>query len=245
MKSKLAGWAVVFFVFPHLLAQSPRSPEFDAASVRPHPRAGPGTMMRETPGNLNYIGIPLMSVVARAYNVEGLQVVGPPWLYSETYDIKATLPADTPPAQRQLMLRGLLAQRFQLAVHHEKRELTAYVLVAGKGGVKMHPAEDSAPSFRPYADAEGRHIRGRITMSNLAGQLSYQVGGPVSDETGLEEVFDITLDYSVDEKPAAEFAGAPTIFTALQQQLGLKLESKKALFDMIIVDRAEKVPTAN
>jgi uncharacterized protein (TIGR03435 family) len=105
-------------------------------------------------------------------------------------------------AQMQLMLQGLLADRFQLTVRHEKRELTAYVLVVAKltkDGVKMHPVENSAPSYRPYGGAEGRHIRGRITMPNLAGYLSYQVGGPVSDKTGLDGVYDITLDFSVDE----------------------------------------------
>jgi uncharacterized protein (TIGR03435 family) len=197
-------------------------------------------MMRETPGNLNYIGVPLVSVIARAWGVEGLQIAGPSWIYSDPYDIKAKMAPDTPLAQMQLMLQGLLAERFQLTVHREKRELTSYVLVVGKGGVRMHLVEDGAPSYRPSADANGRHVRGRISMPNLAGYLSYQAGGPVSDNTGLEGVYDINLDFSVDEN-----ASTPAIFTALQEQVGLKLESKKALFDMIIVDHAEKVPTDN
>lgn len=240
MKSKVIGWAICLSAFWQPLAQPQKSPAFDVASVRPHPGAGPGTMMRESPGSVNYIGIPLMSVVARAWDVEGMRVVGPPWLYSDTYDIKATLPPDTPLAQMQLMLQGLLAERFQLTVHREKRELGAYVLVVAKDGVKMHPVENSAPSYRPYGDGEGRHIRGRITMPNLASYLSCQVGVPVSDKAGLGGVYDITLDFSAHENPAA-----PAIFTALQEQLGLKLESKKALFDMIIVDHAEKIPTEN
>lgn len=243
MKSKLIRWAIPVLVFWQPLAQSQKAPEFDVASVKLHPGAGPGTMMRETPGSLNYIGIPLMSVIARAWGVDGTRILGPSWIYNDTYDIKATLPGDTPVAQMQLMLQTLLAERFQLTVHREKRELTAYALVVAKlpkEGAKMHVVEDRAPSYHPYRDAEGSHLRGRITMPNLAGWLSYQVGGPVSDETGLDGVYDITLDFSIDEN-----SSSPAIFTALQQQLGLKLESKKALFDMIVVDRAEKIPTEN
>ncbi len=237
MKITFMAWAVLVLAVWQPLAQPQKPPVFDVASVKPHPGvAGPGTMMRETAGSVNYIGIPLMSVIARAWDVAGMQVVGPSWIYSDTYDIKAAFPRDAPATQIPLMLQGLLAERFQLAVHHEQRELAAYVMVVAKGGVKMHPSEGSRTgSYRPYGDAEGRNIRGRITMPNLAGYLSYQVGGPVSDKTGLDGVYDITLDFAVDQDSAT-----PLVFTALQEQRGLKLESKKAPVDMIIVDHAEK-----
>src|ERR1700691_1938525 len=119
-----------------------QNPAFDVASVKMRERAGPGTMMRETPGHLDYVGIPLMSVIARAYDVQNLRVVGPAWVYSDLYEIRATYPPDTPLPQMQLMLQGLLSERFHLAAHREKREMAGFALVLGKGRPQMHRSED-------------------------------------------------------------------------------------------------------
>jgi uncharacterized protein (TIGR03435 family) len=227
---------VLILVVAALLAQS-----FDAASIKPRP-PGPGTMMRETKGRIDYVGIPLLSVIARAYSVNFPQVIAPDWVYSDGYEIRATFPPNTPPEQVAVMLQTMLADRFHFAMHHEQRELSAYVLTVGKKGLKMKANPDGRLTFNDPTDAAGRHIVGTVTMPLLAQILSSFVGGPVVDQTGVEGLYDIGLVYS----PRPDAAGdAPSIYTALQDQLGLKLESKKAPFDVIVVDRIDKVPSDN
>jgi len=217
-----------------LLAQA-----FDAVSVKPRP-PGPGMMNRETSGRIDYVGIPLMVVIARAYNVDGFQVAAPDWVYSDGYEIRATFPANTPPEQFRIMLQALLAERFHLTVHHEQRELSAYMLTVAKGGLKMKAHPDARLNYGTPTDAAGRHIIGTISMPILAGYLSYVVNAPVADQTAIDGAYDISLDFSPDTA-----VDAPSIYTALQEQLGLKLESKNAPFDVIVVDRIDKTPTEN
>ena len=214
-----------------LLAQA-----FDAASVKPRP-AGPGTMNRETPGRIDYVGIPLMVVIARTYNVDSFQVAAPDWVYSDGYEIRATFPANTPPEQFRIMLQALLADRFHLTVHHEQRQLSAYVLTVAKGGLKMKAHPDARPNYKTPADAAARHVIGTISMPILAGYLSYIVNAPVADQTAIEGTYDIGLDFFTDTA-----VDAPSIYSALQDQLGLKLESKKAPLDVVVVHRIDKTP---
>ncbi len=228
---------ILLVAWTALLAQA-----FDAASVKPRPQGGPGTMMRETTGRIDYVGIPLMAVIARAYDVNGVQVAAPAWVSSDGFEIRATFPANTPPEQFRTMLQTLLADRFHMTVHHEQRELSAYVLAVTKGGLKMKAHPDARLSFNTPADAAGRHIVGTVTMSALAQILSYVVGGPVVDQTAIDGIYDISLDFSRDPNAAVD---APSIYSALQDRLGLKLESKKAPFDVIVVDRIDKAPTGN
>jgi uncharacterized protein (TIGR03435 family) len=108
--------------------------------------------MRESTGSIDYIKVPLLNVIRRAYNIEPMQIVGPAWINTETYDIVAKLPPDTTVAQMQVMLRGLLAERFKLAVRREKKELTGYGLVLGKQGSKMHPSENGRLGYSPTKD---------------------------------------------------------------------------------------------
>lgn len=218
---------------------------FDVASVKLHPKRNPlGTMMQELPGHIQYRRINLLAVICRAYNVESQQIIGPPWLGTETYDIEAKLPPDTPDTRLQLMLQNLLSERFHLKVHHAKKKLSAYNLVLAKDGLKMHRSESGRLGYTASRDSSGRHLRGRITLPILANNPSEILDLPVSDQTGIDGLYDIDLNFIVDA-PTQGPATYPGIVTALQEQLGLKLESKKALFNMILVDEAEKVPTEN
>jgi uncharacterized protein (TIGR03435 family) len=220
-------------------------PVFDVASVKQHPESNLlGAMMRELPGSLQYRRVNLMAVIQRAYGVEAQQIVALPWMYIEAYDVEAKLPPDTPIPRLELMLQNLLAERFHLQVHREKKELAAYNLVVAKDGLKMHPSEAGRLGYRPFRDGSGRHLRGKITLPVLANNLSGVLGHPVVDQTGIDGLYDIDLNYADDARDQ-EPSNYPGIARALQEQLGLKLESKKALFDMIIVDHAEKVPTEN
>ena len=240
-------WAGLSLLTVWLLSAQPAEvpPTFDVASVKPHPDNSPlGTMMQELPGHLQYRRVNLIAVIRRAYNVEAQQIIAPAWMATEAYDIEARLPPDTPGTRLQLMLQKLLMERFQLKVHHGKKKLAAYNLVPAKGGLKMHRSESGRLGYAPSRDSSGRHLHGKITLPILANNLSGMVGRPVSDHTGTDGLYDIDLNFS-DDAAIGGAATYPGIFTALQEQLGLKLESKKASFDMIIVDRVVKTPIEN
>jgi uncharacterized protein (TIGR03435 family) len=238
-------WAALFLAtaWPLSAQSEAASPAFDVASVKPHQPSNPlGTMMQELRGKIEYRRMPLFAVIRRAYSVQSQQIVGPSWLSAETYDIEAEFPPETPDERFRLMLQNLLAERFHLKVHHDKKELPAYELVLAKDGLKMHRSESGRLGYAPTRDSSGRHLRGRIAVALLANNLSGIVDRPVSDQTGIDGLYDIDLNFA--DNAATDGAGEyPDIFTALQEQLGLKLESKKAWFDTVIVDDAEKVPT--
>lgn len=197
--------------------------------------------------------VSLKKVMLNAYGVPDdreYMIDGPDWLTTERFDIEATFPGDTPLPQVRQMMQTLLAERFKLALHRETRQLPAYSLAVAKNGPKIHPAEDGQgrTSIGP-----GRLEATKIAMQRLADLLARPVGLPVIDSTGVKGVFDFTLQWSPDEAPkmattdgneAAGVAG-PSIFTALQEQLGLKLTREKAPIEILIVDHIEKAPTQN
>ena len=182
----------------------------------------------------------------------------PDWVTSENYDISAEPDGEGEPSIKQWrsMVKKLMADRFQLKFHYEKRELTVYVLTVAKTGPKMAKSQ-GAPGlvtglgFGP----PGNFGAINATMTDFAeamGQVA--LDRPVVDETGLTGRFDFRLTWTADEtqfgavggyKPAAENADAPPdLFTAIQQELGLKLESTKAPVDVLVIDHIEK-PSAN
>jgi uncharacterized protein (TIGR03435 family) len=140
-----------------------------------------------------------------------------------------------------------LAERFQLKLHRETKEVPMYALVAGKGGSKLKEVEfgHSSTSAGP-----GHVTAQKIPMAKLADFLSGQLGSPVTDMTGMKGFFDFTLEWTPDARPS-EVGGATdsvpgaSIFTALQEQLGLKLESRKGPVEMLVIDHVEKIPTGN
>lgn len=143
----------------------------------------------------------------------------------------------------------MLADRFQMAVHKETRDLPDYRLVIAKGGAKIKPVEAGQGQTSGGA---GRFVASKVTMAHFADLISRQAGLPVVNETGLDGVFTFTLEWSPDaslrvdaaDASASSSAGS-SIFTAIQEQLGLRLESGKGPVEVIVVDRMEKTPTAN
>jgi uncharacterized protein (TIGR03435 family) len=234
-------------------------------------RGGPGSA---DPGRVVYSFMPLKSLLAIAYGVKPYQISGPGWLDIERYDIVATIPDGTNKQQFPFMLQNLLTERFGIALHHEMRELPLYELSVAKNVPKLKaPADPNAPpgTERMTLTPNGFHLVGSAeTVSALAGILENQLGSPVVDKTGLSGTFDYTLDFSRElvqnlalaglppPPPPANGAGqlagapapgdpseAPSLFTALQEQLGLKLDKKRVPLDVIVVDRAEKAPVEN
>jgi uncharacterized protein (TIGR03435 family) len=231
------------------------SPVFDVASVKVS--KAPDEAVLFTPGMMNMASgkmtvpnsgglvsmrnLGLNVLVMTGWNLGPAQFSGPSWMGTERYDIEARTSPNASQADLRLMLQALLADRFRMATHHETKESTGYALVVAKGGPKLHATtgdQRSAVIFAPPS----RLLGNGSTMAGLAMALSHPAGGRVADETGVAGVFDFTLTYGVEQ---AGVDAGPSIFTALQEQLGLRLETRKSTVDVLVVDRAERVPTEN
>lgn len=234
-------------------------PTFDVASVKSsQPGAGGERRGREniqvTPGTVTMRNVNLKSCIRWAYHVTEYQVTGPAWIDSERYEIvgKATGPANE--EQLRLMVQALLQERFKLAVHRQTKELSAYVLVVGKGGLKVQESKTEGESSIDINQKQMSVNVQRTPVSQLADMLGNVLRAPVVDQTGLKGRYDVTLNVakyaadmaaqgkSIDNGPMDPFA---LISMILQDEFGLKLEAKKMPLDMVIVDHAEKAPVEN
>jgi len=235
---------------------------FEAASVKPSP---PGQRGYSNPqpahGFLTAKNVTLKQLILDAYQIQEFQLVGGPnWLDSARYDVTAKAATETSKQEVYKMLQEVLADRFHLTIRRESRTLPMYDLVLGKNGPKIHASEaGTCPEVKDqtrehpcggFSIRNRREVFGeRVTMQQLADTMSLFVNRTVLDKTGLKGVFDVKLSWTPDEgqRPGQESPDAPTpdsngpsIFTALQEQAGLKLESKKGPVEVLIIDRAEK-----
>ena len=169
------------------------------------------------------------------------------------FDIVARAPENTPQEQTLLMLRALLADRFKLVLHREQRVLTVLALVTSKNGPKFREAADGSSGSNNRV-ALGVIISNRITMSVLATLLSRFLREPVLDETDLNGPYDIRLEWTSENRPSIGYTATteppstpdhPSIYVAVQEQLGLKLERRKGPLDVLVVDHADRTPIAN
>lgn len=223
---------------------------FEVASIRPSPPDAPGGVVRPLGGGgLRMTGATLKNVIAYAYGVrEFLISAGPGWVETERFDIEGRMgssPGETAPAkeeQRERIerLRSLLADRFQLAFHRETREQPAYVLVTAKGGPKFHESAETNGRIRMYRATISGHAVG---VGLLALNLSNVLERRVIDKTGLSGKYDFELKWAPEAAPLPD-ADPPSLFTALYEQLGLRLESQKAPVELFVIDAVEK-PTEN
>jgi len=245
-RNVLAAIACAVLASLPLCAQTKdEAPAFDVASVKPCDESAPaGTMMQEKSASLFYRHINLLAVLRRAYNVDTQQIDGPSWLGADCYDFQARFPENTPLPRLQQMLQSLLRERFALKAHMEQRELPALNLVLAKGGIKMKPSDGGQLGYGPSRSPAGRRLTGKITIAVLAMNVSAVVGHPVADQTGLSGLYDLDLSFSVGDTSQNPDA-FPPIETALQQQLGLKLEGAKARLDVVVIDSAERKPIRN
>jgi uncharacterized protein (TIGR03435 family) len=193
--------------------------------------------------------VSLKRLIGMAYGVaDGRDYLlkGPDWMATEDFDIFAKFPPGTSDSQVLLMLQRLLDERFQLKLHRESHEFPVYALVIDKRGSKLRLTARPGP-YR--FSARGGHAIGQsVTLAQFADRLSKEVGRQVVDFTGLTGQFDLTLDWrpetGQEEKPDTA-ADRPSIFSALPEQLGLKLEPRKVSLDVLMVDAANKAPTEN
>jgi uncharacterized protein (TIGR03435 family) len=226
-----------------LSAQTPLA--FEAASVKPAPPDRSSVMYYRTPpgGRVSVSNATLKLLIQNVYRVRDFQVSGgPSWVATEGWDIEATpgSNAATPitAEQRDEMFKTLLADRFHLVLHRETRELPVFDLVVAKGGSKLRPSGDE-PGYG--MTNTGSITFKKTTVSIFATVLSGVLGRKVIDKTGLEGNFDVDLHWTPDELADAHPDDAgPSVFTAIQEQLGLRLESSKGPVEVLVIDRAEK-----
>jgi uncharacterized protein (TIGR03435 family) len=175
------------------------------------------------------------------------QIAGPDWINQKMvrFEVTGKAPPETPADQLMLMLQTLLKERFQIAMHTEQREMKHYELVIGKNGPKLKESTVGAAETTGGGRLDGIKSN-RMTMNKLAMLLSRMTRMPVLDKTGLTDFYQFDLRYAneVSKAPEENPAG-PSVFTAVQEQLGLKLESRKGPVEVLVVDHAEKIPVEN
>jgi uncharacterized protein (TIGR03435 family) len=256
MKPTMAATFLLLFAL-RVAAQ----PQFEVAQVKQsQPAAGRAWERIATdPGGLTASGVTLKQLIFEAYDMPYYRIFGgPSWLESEYYDLQAKAGSPVDRDQVRLMLRGLLADRFKLTLHRETKELRAYVLTVAKNGPKLHAAQetDSSSDQRSPSLVERFHcdltefanlLSLRLNMPMTENQdpavpvRSTGVPPPVLNKTGIQGVFDISVEVKLD-------AGADAFIAwqrALQDQLGLKLESQKGPVEVLVIDHAEKVHPEN
>jgi uncharacterized protein (TIGR03435 family) len=215
---------------------------FEVASVKPSPPEVHGSTMHLDPGRLTCSGASLKELIQRAYNIKNYQISGPDWLDTERYEIAAKFPGTYGVDQVVQALQALLVERFRLTVHRESKEMAVYGLVVGKGGFKFQETEIGAGGISGY---RGKLVAKKVSMARLAEFLSTRVDRPVIDMTGISGIYDFTLEWAPDGNAPADSGPTADIYTAIEQQLGLKLETRKAPVEMLVIDHAEKVPIEN
>lgn len=226
-----------------LYAQTPLA--FDAASIKPHPE--PVYVSRsDTSGTYaTWTAETLRDLVVEAYGLKYYQFTGGPhWVESDHFDISARAPGDAAPTRDQFrqMVQTMLANRFQLIVHREIREIPVYALVVGKNGPKLNEPDMNSREGYAMGDNKGVHIvQSHATMQRLADHLSDTAGRPVLDKTGLSGAYAYKLDFSLGNNTAD--SDLPAMSTAVEQ-LGLRLEARKDAVEMIVIESAEK-PSEN
>jgi uncharacterized protein (TIGR03435 family) len=235
-------------------------------------KGGPGT---SDPDRITYTNIMLRAILLSAYDVKTYQISAPQWIDTLRFDITAKLPGGATKEQFHAMLRNLLESRFKMTLHRESKELPVYALLVAKNGPKIKPTTEDGTAPIELGDAqlatiqraEGRdgfpvvsmpvpgliietkNGTARITakavpLSKFADILSSQVGRPVLDTTGLAGNYSF-LVYFTPEGASSGDSPEPGIFGAVQEQLGLRLEARKAAVELLVIDHAEKVPTGN
>ena len=188
--------------------------------------------------------VTLQSCISWAYSVQDFQITGA--LGSDRFDItaKAAAPATAPTLRA--MLGTLLAERFKLVFHRDTKERKSLVLVVAKGGPKLRSSEEDGPGvLKPN---KGRMVAQHASMSEFIGTLSGPLRAPVVDKTELTGRYDFTVDlssYFADVKPGEQPDMTAIVMSALREQLGLNLESRKETVEILVIDHLERIPSQN
>ncbi len=247
-----------------------QSLKFEVASIRRNTRGDSGVRIGAiSRARFDAENVWVRFLIEYAWNVRDFQLSGgPAWAASDRYDIGAAKDAGAGLAETRLMLQALLEDRFQLALHHQTRESQVYALVAAKGGIKLPASSCIVPPPSPPGPKVSNVCGGvatsphslsatGISIDELTTALSNALQRPVIDKTALNGKFDVHLEWTADQStPGFVAPGLPppdagtadtngkSIFTAIQEQLGLKLESTKGPVEFLVIDRLER-PSEN
>ena len=230
-----------------------RAQSFEVASVKippPHVVGEPYDIAIGAVNNatITFTNASLADCIKFAYGLSSdSQLFGPDWIKSKElrYDIVAKTAPGTTREQALQMMQALLAERFKLALHPEQRVLAYDALVINKGGSKMPDAHDGPVSAPAGVQGQLRVVSNRMPMSDLVSILSRYMKAFVVDQTGLAGDFEVKLVWTPDDRPIPDDERGASVFTAVEEQLGLKLVSRKGPMEVLVVDRAEKIPTEN
>jgi uncharacterized protein (TIGR03435 family) len=247
--------AVVATAVTPIASQAPpaQKPSFEVASIKPVPQPFPtgGGPWIASRGRFRAEVAQVRGVIAMAYRVLPAQVEGgPDWIDRERYFFDARAETDAAPDQIRAMVQTLLADRFKLAIHRDTRQSNVYRLVVGKTGSKL---KDANGGRRNYLNWTGP---GQVTFTEMTGLVSLSailagfLGAPVLDETGLKGTYNYSLEFAdprlanSPEPRLREADSRPNIFTAVQEQLGLQLQSAKQPIEFVVIDHVER-PSEN
>jgi uncharacterized protein (TIGR03435 family) len=236
-------------LFIILLAVSPamaQSPAFEVASIKLN-NSGDGRSTESTsPGRVTAENINISSIVQQAFGIKEFQISGAPgWLATDKYDVSATTGTtkDLSDTELEPYFQALLVERFHLRYHRETKEMQVYALGVAKTGAKVtaHAGAGDNSTNMTNGPAKTSMKSVNISMKGFAGTLGRRLDRMVIDNTGLAGGYDLTLEWAPNPSPDST---EPSLFTALQEQLGLKLESTKALVEIIVIDNIER-PSEN
>jgi uncharacterized protein (TIGR03435 family) len=247
METVKLGAAVLSLCGAILYAQAPLS--FDVAIVKPAQPGGRGGIIRQMPGNQRYVAnnVPLRLIMTVAYSVTDRQISGgPSWVDTEPFDIDAKAASPHTSDELHVMLQHLIEERFQLRIRHDTKELPVYELAVDKNGARL-PVHDPADLDHPPMGGTAGGMKGtNVTMNYFAFSLSRMLDRSVIDKTDLPARYDVSLEFSREgigiKQGVADpsVAEGPSIFTALKEQLGLKLVPAKGPVDFLVIEHAEK-----
>jgi uncharacterized protein (TIGR03435 family) len=234
------------------LGKAQSRPEFEVASVRMVDNSTLGDSINMNIGTVRgervtFGNATLRDVIRWAYDMPSdAQIVGPDWIRSKQllYEIDARSVPGATHQEQEVMLQSLLAERFKLVTHHEQKVMSHFALLPAKNGPKLKSVAEKPPEYKGIT--WGGRIESILTMPSLAYLLSrFETERPIIDETGLKGLYEIKLNWALQQTQHADETQGPSLFTALDEQLGLKLELRKGPVDVLVVESVEKVPTEN
>ncbi|HEY7337714.1 MAG TPA: TIGR03435 family protein [Bryobacteraceae bacterium] len=234
------------FVVAATVAFGQQPPAFEVASIKPDAQGeGADFDFGFTPdGGIRSRNFSVWNLIRSAYKLRNLQIAGgPSWIKSQGFDIQAKPPQTGTPVTREqtlLMLQTLLEDRFNLKFHREIRQVPSYALAVARQGPKLPPPRNGRS--RP---AMGDLDVASMTMESLCQALEFDLDRPVVNQTGLDGPFAIRLQWASDRGPnGATDPAKPSLFTAIEEQLGLKLDATRAPLEMFVIDSVER-PSEN
>jgi len=215
---------------------------FEAVSIKPNNGISRDSTESKSPGRITASNIPFSAILESAFGVRGFQILNAPgWLSRDTYDlsIKTGALKDLSEEELRPYLRTLLADRLRLQYHRETRQGQVYSLITAKGGAKLTPhSGDGEPATNMSSGAGKVSIRCiNVSMATFASTVSGELDRPVVNNTGLEGGYDLKLAWAINPGPES---AQPSLLIALQEQLGLKLESTKGPIEYIVIDRLDR-----